>query len=466
MDEHEEEHSLQSTLEVDMTRLKSLVQDGTLGDIRDFLKDHTADVADILNKAPWKNGNPLVWACQRNVEDIVTLLLEHGADPNYAHPELRIMPLHYASDQKTNNLGIVKKLLESGASVNDVSYGDQRTALHYACKQNNKDVVAHLLAQGAVVDLMDAFMCSPLCIVKSLPIAKMLIDAGSDVNWRNGYPFHEHACQGNVEMVEFLLQHGACFNKNFITLSYVCGIGSGHGRLLELMISQGASPNEGLRSIVMENDAKNVQQAMEYLINAGASVNHELYGNFGWRPLHMACRLYRLDKAKLLLDWGAKTHKTEEQDTNGQETEGERIEGHESQGQEMQRPKAQALIFPPLFQFFKSDGLTRRKRSRRIPEDIVISITELLHAAGAPLKETNMEALYKDLERLQEDVQQRMKSLLDWYLHQPRTLREICRIAIRAAVPPKKDRSIDQLAIPSSYKGYLKFNDIDYCFEF
>ncbi|XP_046543711.1 ankyrin-1-like [Haliotis rubra] len=461
-----DERSLPSTLEVDMTCLKSLVQDGTLADIKDFLKDHTVEAADILNKAPWKDGNPLVWACQRNVEDIVTLLLEHGADPNYAHPELRIMPLHYASDQKTNNLGIVKKLLDSGARVNDVSYGEQRTALHYGCKHNNKDVVGLLLAQGAVVDLMDAFMCSPLCIVKSLPIAKMLIDAGSDVNWRNGYPFHEHACRGNVEMVEFLMEHGASFNKNFITLTYVCGRGSGHGRLLELMISEGGSPNEALKSIVMENDAKNVPEAMEYLIRAGASVNHELFGNFGWRPLHMACRLYRLDKAKLLLDWGAKTNETEEQDTEGLETEGERIGGHESQGQEMQGPKTQALTFPPLFQFFKGDGVTRRKRSRRIPEDVVISITELLRAAGAPIKEANMEALHKYLECLQENVQQRMKSLLDWYLHQPRTLREICRIAIRAAVPPKKDRSIDQLAIPSSYKGYLKFNDIDYCYDF
>ncbi|XP_046335378.2 protein phosphatase 1 regulatory subunit 12A-like [Haliotis rufescens] len=645
MDDSDEESSLHSALELDMNRLKSLVQDRTPADIRDFLENYPT-TADILNKAPWEDGNPLVWACQRNEEEVVTLLLEHGADPNYAHPWMCVMPLHYASDHKKNNLGIVRKLLEAGARINDVCHGKERTALHYACEQNNKDVVALLLAQGAVVDIMDAFMRSPLCIVKSLSIAKMLIDAGSDVNWCNGYPFHHHACDGNIEMVEFLMKNGASFNKDFITLMYACGEGYGHGRLLELMISQGGSSNEALRSIVMGNNAKNVPEAMEYLISVGASVNHEIYLNYGWRPLHMACGLHRLDKVQLLLDWGARTQgtvgpesegknnegkETEGEETMGAETEGKNIEGQETegeetvgaetegkniegqetegeetvgaetegkniegkepegeetvgaetegkniegqetegeetvgaetegkniegqetegeetvgaetegkniegkepegeetvgaetegkniegqetegeetvgaetegkniegqepegeetggaestktegqdtqgqdtQGQEMQTQRhdprgqeTQGPMFPSLFQSLKGNAVTRRKRSRPIAADVVIRMTELLHAAGTPLKEADVVALQPYLELQQEHIQQRMTSLLAWYLHHPRTLREICRIAIRAAVPPKKDRSIDRLALPSQYKGYLKFNDIN-----
>ncbi|XP_071087988.1 ankyrin repeat and SOCS box protein 3-like [Haliotis cracherodii] len=532
MDDSDEESSLHSTLELDMIRLKSLVQDRTPADIRDFLENYPT-TADILNKAPWEDGNPLVWACQRNEEEVVTLLLEHGADPNYAHPWMCVMPLHYASDHKKNNLGIVRKLLEAGARINDVCHGKERTALHYACEQNNKDVVALLLAHGAVVDIMDAFMRSPLCIVKSLSIAEMLIDAGSDVNWCNGYPFHHHACDGNIEMVEFLMKHGASFNKDFITLMYACGAGYGHGRLLELMISQGGSSNEALRSIVMENNAKNVPEAMEYLISVGTSVNHEIYLNYGWRPLHMACGLHRLDKVQLLLDWGARTQgtmgpetegknnegketegeetvgaetegkniegqetggeetvgeetegkniegqETEGEETVGEETEGKNIEGQETEGEETvgaesnktegqdtqgqsQGQETQGPMFPSLFQSLKGNAVTRRKRSRPIPADVVIRITELLHAAGTPLKEADVVALQPYLELQQEHIQQRMTSLLAWYLHHPRTLREICRIAIRAAVPPKKDRSIDRLALPSQYKGYLKFNDIN-----
>ncbi|KAJ4126981.1 ankyrin repeat [Fusarium equiseti] len=90
-------------------------------------------------------GTPLYWAS----EEMATILLDHGADPNLQNSGFGVPPLHYAVLQKKE--GLVKLLLERNASPN-IRDGLGKAALHYT----DKVVIAEMLLDaGAEIDAMD-----------------------------------------------------------------------------------------------------------------------------------------------------------------------------------------------------------------------------------------------------------------------------------------------------------------------
>jgi hypothetical protein len=122
---------------------------GNLEMVRHLL-DSGADTRGVSGR----NGNPLVEACRRCHEDVVDLLLERGADPNFDGDEERIQgsnPIAIAA--ASGSLAIVRKLLGHGADLchEDVGIEMGYHALYAAVHLEHTDMVKFLVAAG--VDL-------------------------------------------------------------------------------------------------------------------------------------------------------------------------------------------------------------------------------------------------------------------------------------------------------------------------
>ncbi len=90
---------------------------------------------------------PLHLACFFGQEQSARLLLERGADPAaVAQNPMRVQPLHSAAAGR--QLGIMRMLLERGAPVNARQHLGW-TALHEAANQGNREMVETLLRHGA-----------------------------------------------------------------------------------------------------------------------------------------------------------------------------------------------------------------------------------------------------------------------------------------------------------------------------
>jgi ankyrin repeat protein len=149
----------------------------------------------------------------------------------------------------------------------------------------NLNLVSDLIVLGANVNWQDEdnFNRTPLHVAAewgSVEIARMLIEAGADVNvqdtWGNKTPLHDAARTGRVEVAQMLIDAGAD---------------------LDLQDEHGRTP---LHVVAIYG---NVEIA-RMLIDAGADVNMQ---DIDFEtPLHRAARYGRVEIARVLIDAGAR----------------------------------------------------------------------------------------------------------------------------------------------------------------
>lgn len=111
--------------------------------------------ADVNQRDEW-GFTPLHFAAAFNDDpDVISLLLDTGADLNARDKEWQATPLHWAAWSNANP-GVIIALLEGGADLNCRDARDS-TPLHAAAEQsNNPDIVLTLLDSGADTNLRDA----------------------------------------------------------------------------------------------------------------------------------------------------------------------------------------------------------------------------------------------------------------------------------------------------------------------
>ena len=152
-------------------------------------------------------------ACRRANLEMLNLLVEAGVDVNI--PDKRSQtskartPLQEAS--RKGWVEGVKLLIELGAQVDACEEGDV-TSLHIASRMGHTDVVKILLQNGADPCGDKNSITSPLHETSSLPITKMLLQAGAMVNHRDRNkctPLHLQAYAGHPEIMQMLLDANA-----------------------------------------------------------------------------------------------------------------------------------------------------------------------------------------------------------------------------------------------------------------
>ncbi|AQK96969.1 Potassium channel AKT1 [Zea mays] len=119
-------------------------------------------------------------AASKGDEQCVKLLLEHGADPNARDSEGKV-PLWEALCEKQNP--VVELLVQSGAGL---SSGDVALYACVAVEENDPELLENIIRYGGNVN-------------------SSMKDGTT--------PLHRAVCDGNVQMVELLLEHGADIDK-------------------------------------------------------------------------------------------------------------------------------------------------------------------------------------------------------------------------------------------------------------
>jgi ankyrin repeat protein len=102
-----------------------------------------------INEYDSRGGTPLHYASRLGHDDLVTLLIEHGASVNIGNSRNGVTPLMVATSFFNNN--IVKILLENGANPNADDAFNFGGALHMAAHKNNYQAVEILIRHGALV---------------------------------------------------------------------------------------------------------------------------------------------------------------------------------------------------------------------------------------------------------------------------------------------------------------------------
>ncbi len=155
------------------------------------------------------------------------------------------------------NLNLVRDLINLG-TINTQD-ADDKTPLHWAAWHGKGETARMLIDAGADVNLKDEYGETPLDIAVShdeIEITQMLIDAGADVDWRDEdgdwTPLHRAASAGNVEIVRMLIDAGAKLNVKDTdgdTPLHVAAL-YGNEKIAQMLIDAGADQtilnNDGL----------------------------------------------------------------------------------------------------------------------------------------------------------------------------------------------------------------------------
>ena len=253
------------------------------------------------------NGTtPFMFACEYGNNEVVTMLLHFGADPNVKKRN-GCTPLIIACENGHSD--VVELLLKDKVGVNG-RLDDGSTAIYIACQNGYSGVVSILLQFGADPNLKRSNGWTPLIIACQnghSDVVDLLLKAKVDINAcnENGSTAIYIACQnGHSGVVCTLLQFGADPNlkraNGWTPLIIACQ--NGHSDVVELLLKAKVDINAYNKNrstaiyIACQNGHSGV---VSTLFQFGADSN--VKRSNGWTPLMIACEKGHSDVVEVLL---------------------------------------------------------------------------------------------------------------------------------------------------------------------
>ena len=131
------------------------------------LNQSNSTVIDEYLTTEYEGATPLWVACLRNNTDLISLLINNGADINKLCKDNEFCkeesPLHLVS--RLNNISCLKTLLDPDDPPNiNIEKSDGTTPIFLAVKEDNLDSVILLLENGADINIVRKDMVSPLLL--------------------------------------------------------------------------------------------------------------------------------------------------------------------------------------------------------------------------------------------------------------------------------------------------------------
>jgi ankyrin repeat protein len=273
-------------------------------DIVRMLLEHGADASGCSAD----RERPLTMAIREGQQEAVRMLLEHGADANGGSAEFG-RPLTDAVS-RPGLQDIVRLLLAHGA---DPGGSDRHRSLSAAINTGNEEATRLLLDAGA--DHLHAAICT-----RNEAETRLLLSAGADVRVRDrmGRSYLHALClECSLEydrpwevnsIAELLLDAGVDINATYESqkTALIMAFEMGHFGLLLLLVRRGANVNAhdaANGTISMMAARQGSLSVVQILLDAGADINAVDVPRR--TALTMAVETGNLDVARLLVDRGA-----------------------------------------------------------------------------------------------------------------------------------------------------------------
>ncbi len=263
----------------------------------------------------------LISAVENGDHDLVTSIIEQGADVNYSRRD-GTTPLITAVSK--GDVAMVSRLLDNGSNVNHVplldtnQYGD--SALHVAAMLGNLEVTRILFQHKADASVSSFGRRTPLmksCLHGNLDVTKELVANGADPN-HTDYQLMSgfiYACsKGQQDICAFLLQRGADIDlQNWKgETGLILAVKNNHLPVAKLLLSEHCDVDrETLPQVLDYDEMPGLSTALHVasrdgsvrmcraLLQHGAHVNHR--NDRGLTPLHYACGEGHLNVVQFLL---------------------------------------------------------------------------------------------------------------------------------------------------------------------
>ncbi len=242
---------------------------------------------------------------------IIQILVAHGAVVD-AMDKDGATPLHAAAS--SGHSEAVELLLQKGARINALDHHGN-TPLLYAAVAGNSDAAHVLLEHHASTEARGAKGETPLCDAAmrgDADMIRLLVEHGADVNGRSsdGFPvLTEATANGSIESAALLLQHGARIdggdNAHGFTALHSAAF-TNRVEVVEFLIAHGADiearSREGDTALHMAARGAKMEAA-RLLLAKGAQINAR--NKQGSTPLHYAAALGHVQMTEFLIDQGA-----------------------------------------------------------------------------------------------------------------------------------------------------------------
>lgn len=255
------------------------VSDGSIDSVKQQIADGMS--VDCVSQ---DNENPLHAAIRWGRDDMIWLLLSHGAHPNGSGSKIKATPLHYAVSLDKKNAFTMLLDADANPSIANISgitpaHAWMATSRWKKEKSIGLSDIEKLISHGMAIDQRDeagnTILMQAIDEGNGSEFISCLVRLGADINLVNGIgkkPIHLAARSMNIESLDYLVSIGANINdKDWAGNSplHLCQSSELARKIIALGGSIDAKNNHGdtpLMSVVNSEDYKNQDENQKKII--------------------------------------------------------------------------------------------------------------------------------------------------------------------------------------------------------
>ena len=257
-----------------------------------------------VNEPNFDGSTPLHIACRDGLLDMVKILIENGAIIDF---KSKVQPsaLQLAIISWWN-FDIVSYLLEKGANPNFTAGGKYNSPLTTAIERQDVKAIILLLKNGATCMTLDKKQKIYLLNNGNQEILQFITNQGLNINEMDEdgrTALHNASCKGNSSSVKMLLENGVTIqsvDKKGQT-PMTSAITNNHVDIVSLLLDKSEAPKDSvlIHAAVISGHCEMVR----LFLNKGANIDYQ--DNDGSTPLVLAIKMGHIEIVELLLDSGA-----------------------------------------------------------------------------------------------------------------------------------------------------------------